>query len=288
MKFKPTEKFPTLQSLEDWKNSVRNRLLTKAEPKEGDRIVIWFSSGAASAVAAKRTIEKYGNLCDVRVVNNPIAEENLDNLRFLADVERWLGKNIEFAKNRKYPNASIEEVFDDVSYMAGINGAVCTDRLKRQARAQWEENNHTDWLVMGFTYDEKARSDAFAFTERNNLLPILVNDRISRQDCFAILRDAGLTLPITYYEGWPNGNCPGCVKASSPTYWNFVRKNRPDVFKSRCEQSRRLGVKLVRHKGKRIYLDELPESAAGRPIKSMKMPECGLFCEGEYAPKSTP
>lgn len=249
------------------------------EPKEGDLIAVWFSSGAASAVAARRIVEKYGNLCTIRVINNPILEEDEDNLRFLKDVEAWLGVKIEFARHSKYPNASVEEVWDDVSYMCGTKGAPCTRLLKKGARGQWEANNHHDWLVMGFTADEKKRADLFKLTERSNFLPILVDEGIDRARCFQILTDAGIALPRTYAIGWPNGNCPGCVKATSPTYWNFTRKHRPDVFASRAEQSRRIGAKLVRYKGKRIYLDELPENAKGRPMKSMKMPECGLFCE---------
>ena len=34
-------------------------------------IAVWFSCGAASAVAAKLTIERYGATHDIRVVNNP-------------------------------------------------------------------------------------------------------------------------------------------------------------------------------------------------------------------------
>ncbi len=248
-------------------------------PKEGDVIAVWFSSGAASAVAARRTIEKYGNLCTIRVINNPIIEEDADNLRFLKDVEKWIGVEIEFARHKKYPKASVEEVWDDVGYMSGVAGAPCTKILKKGARQQWENENHHDWLVMGFTSDEKKRADMFALTERSNFLPILVNEGITKEDCFTILREAGIEIPRTYAIGWPNGNCPGCVKATSPTYWNFTREQRPDVFASRAEQSRRIGAKLVRHKGKRIFLDELPADAKGMPLKSMKIPECGLFCE---------
>jgi hypothetical protein len=39
---------------------------------KNDVIVVWFSSGAASAVAAKKTIEKYKNIATIRIVNNPI------------------------------------------------------------------------------------------------------------------------------------------------------------------------------------------------------------------------
>jgi hypothetical protein len=68
------------------------------------------------------------------------------------------------------------------------------------------------------------------------------------------------------------------VKATSPSYWNHVRQQDPDVFARRAEQSRTLGVRLVRYQGKRIFLDELPANAVGRPIRGMDF-ECGIFCE---------
>jgi len=46
---------------------------------ENKIIVVWFSCGAASAVAAKKTIEKYGSSNTIRIVNNPIKEEHEDN-----------------------------------------------------------------------------------------------------------------------------------------------------------------------------------------------------------------
>jgi hypothetical protein len=50
------------------------------------------------------------------------------------------------------------------------------------------------------------------------------------------------------------------------------------VFARRAEQSRELGVRLARHKGERVFLDELPADAVGRPLKGMDL-ECGIFCE---------
>lgn len=60
------------------------------KPKKGDTIVCWFSCGAASAIALQQTIEMYGDTCTIRAVNNPVAEEDEDNLRFKLDVESWL------------------------------------------------------------------------------------------------------------------------------------------------------------------------------------------------------
>jgi len=247
-------------------------------PSFGDTIAVWFSCGAASAVAAKKTLERYGDICTVRIINNPVVEEDPDNLRFLKDVSNWLGQEIEIAKNESYPSCSAVDVWGDRRFMSGPAGAPCTMILKKQARHQWERDNKHDFIVLGFTSDEKKRSDMFALTERSNLLPVLIEEGITKNMCFSILTDAGIRLPDIYIRGYPNANCIGCVKASSPTYWNHVRVQDPEVFKARAEQSRSLGAKLCRYKGKRIFLDELPEDAKGAPMKTMRN-ECGIFCE---------
>lgn len=243
-----------------------------------ETIAVWFSSGAASAVAAKKTIEKYGDTHIVRVVNNPVAEEDSDNVRFLGDVEKWLGVEIEFALNDKYPSASCVDVWDRRKFMSGPAGAPCTMELKKGARQQWEKKNHVDWHVLGFTYEEKKRHDNFVRSERENLIPVLINESITKSDCYRIIQDAGIDLPRIYHLGYPNANCIGCVKATSPTYWNHVRKVHPDVFQERAVQSRRIGARLVRHKGERMFLDELPSDAKGNAMKNLDF-ECGIFCE---------
>lgn len=245
--------------------------------KPGDTIAVWFSCGAASAVAAKKTIEKYGDICTIRLINNPIKEEDEDNQRFLRDCEKWLGVKMEYAINSKYPNCSIVEVFDKRKYMSGIAGAPCTGELKKKARQQWEKENHCDWIVLGFTIEEKHRHERFALTERENILPILIEENITRGDCFRIISESGIVLPRTYRLGFANANCDGCVKVTNVTYWQLTRKHFPEVFKARAEQSRRIGCKLVQYKGERLFLDELPENAVGRPLKDMDF-ECGIFC----------
>jgi len=108
-------------------------------------------------------------------------------------------------------------------------------------------------------------------------LPILIDANMTKNDCADMIRAAGIKLPEIYGRGFPNANCIGCVKATSPTYWNLVRREFPEVFDQRAEQSRRLGARLVRVKNERIFLDELDPKAKGRPLKTM--PDCGLFCE---------
>lgn len=245
-------------------------------------IAVWFSCGAASAAALKLTLERFPDE-DVRAVNNPIAEEHPDNRRFLADVAEWCGIEIEEYTAAKYPSASAVDVWDKRKAMSFPNGAPCTTHLKIEARQEWEKVNAPDWHVMGFTVEEKGRHDRFVATERENVIPVLIDAGMTKGDCGDMIRAAGISLPAIYSLGFPNANCVGCSKATSPTYWNLVRREFPEVFEARAEQSRRLGAKLVRVDGERIFLDELHPAAKGAPL--WNMPACSLFCEEWSPPK---
>lgn len=239
-------------------------------------IVVWFSCGAASAVAAKKTIQKYGKNNKILIVNNPVVNEHKDNKRFLKDCEKWFGQKIINAINSKYPTCDIVDVFDKRKYMSGVYGAPCTKELKKGARYEFELKNEIDFHVLGFTFDEIKRHKRFIKYERANLLPILIDEKLTKGKCFDILIDANIKLPVIYKLGFPNANCIGCVKSQSPTYWNLVRQKFPKVFENRCLQSRKIGTKLVKLKGERIYLDELKTTDKGGKIKSF---ECGIFCD---------
>jgi len=238
-------------------------------------IAVWFSCGAASAVAARLTIDKYGR-DRVRVVNSPVLEEHEDNRRFLLDVQRWLGVEIETAVNPKYPAASAREVWEKRKFMSSPYGAPCTLELKKEARRHWERANNPAWHVLGFTADEKHRHERFILTERDNVLPVLIDAGLRKKDCMDILREAGIRPPEIYGIGFKSANCVGCIKSTSPSYWNLVRREFPDTFADRAEQSRRIGAKLVQVKGERVFLDKLPANASGQMDLDF---DCGVFCE---------
>lgn len=244
-------------------------------------IVVWFSCGAASAAALKLTINRFPGE-EVRAVNNPIAEEHEDNRRFLMDVSEWCGVEIETAAHSDFPSNSCVDVWDARKAMSltlprGGSVATCTTVLKREARQQWEAVNSPDWHVLGFTAEEKSRHESFVSRERENVIPVLIDAGMTKSDCGDMVRSAGIDLPKIYDLGFPNANCIGCVKATSPTYWNLVRREFPEEFRSRAEQSRRFGARLVRVGGERIFLDELHPQTRGAPL--WQMPPCSLFCE---------
>lgn len=231
------------------------------------RPVVWFSCGAASAVTAKLAIEKYGDCVEV-VYCNTLAEEHPDNARFMADVESWIGKPITIIASEKYE--SISDVFEKRRYMSGVKGAICTVELKKNPRFAFQQPH--DVHLFGFTYDEKQRIREFKSANFDlNLEWILFRNKVTKADCHARIKKAGIESPVMYSLGYKNNNCIGCVKSTSAAYWWRVMIDFPDVFALRCIQSRAIGCRLVRVKGKRIFLDEL------RQYESEVMPLVARF-----------
>jgi hypothetical protein len=218
--------------------------------KDG-RLIVWFSCGAASACALKlvSALNPVAVYCDLS------ANEHDDNARFLRDVEAWTGVVVMKIRSSKY--ATIEQVFDERQYMSGPHGAPCTVEMKKIPRFEFQRADDTH--VFGMSSDEAKRISLFENDNPElNLCWPLVDAGMTKADCLQMVKDAGIALPEKYLQGYKNNNCHGCVKSSSPAYWNLVRKTNPDVFQRRCEQSRMIGARLVKLNGERIFLDELP------------------------------
>lgn len=240
------------------------------------RRVLWFSCGGASAVAAKLAVDAYGDGCTVAYCDT-MKTEHPDNERFFNDVQAWIGRPIKRIRSDKY--ASIDEVFERTKYMAGVNGARCTTEMKKLPREAFQQPG--DIHIFGYTADEQKRADDFEARNPSLQVEWLLIDRgITKTECLRILNQHRIALPAMYSLGFAHNNCLGCVKATSPGYWNRTRRLFPEVFARRAAQSRALGVRLARiGKDERVFLDELPEDAWGAddPI------ECGPVCQMELA-----
>jgi hypothetical protein len=224
-------------------------------------------------VAAKLAVEKYGDAVEV-VYCDTSRNEHPDNLRFRAQVEDWIGKKVTVIASEKYE--TIEEVAERERYMAGPAGAKCTVELKKVPRFKFQQADDTH--VFGLTADEPRRIDAFA--KNNPELAcdwILFYEGFDKADCLATIKGAGIELPAMYRLGYKNNNCIGCYKATSPGYWNKIRRDFPEIFAIRAKQSRDLGVRLVEVHKQRIFLDELDPNEKGR----YENISCGPECNGQ-------
>jgi len=238
-----------------------------------NRIVSWFSCGAASAVATKKAIEIYGN--ELIPASCVVANEHVDNERFLKDCENWFGIPVLKLKSDKY--ADCWEVWEKRRYLVGPRGALCTTEMKKMVRQKFQKIS--DVQIFGFTSEEKHRADRFR--EQNpevNLVTPLIDLGITKNDCFNIIKQAGIELPAMYKLGYRNNNCIGCVKASSVKYWLRTKHHFPEIFERMSKLERTLGRTIVKYKGKRIFLDQIPDDADDK--QSELDFECGIWCKG--------
>jgi hypothetical protein len=236
------------------------------------RVVAWVSAGAASAIAAKLALKKYGDR--VTLAYCETGSEHEDNERFLGDLVRWYGRPIERLKSAKY--ADTWDVWEKRKYLAGIDGAPCTLELKLIPRLAFQRLD--DIHVFGYTNDKLDIARAVNFRKNFPELKVetpLIDGGLDKRACLAMLMSANILAPILYALGFPNNNCIPCVKATSPDYWALVRMHFPVVFFRMATLARSLDVRLARIKDERVFIDEIPDDW---PVLNPIVPACDFLC----------
>jgi 3'-phosphoadenosine 5'-phosphosulfate sulfotransferase (PAPS reductase)/FAD synthetase len=240
-----------------------------------NRVLAWFSCGAASAYSAKLAIDKYGDKCEV-VYCDTLKYEHPDNKRFMKDCEKWFGKEIKLLKSEKYKD--IYDVFDKTGWLVGPAGARCTTELKKLVRRKYQEDD--DIHVFGYTIEEKHRKKQLMIgePELKCYFP-LIECEISKRGCLEALHKAGIEIPMMYRMGYANNNCIPCVKGGAG-YFNRIKRDFPDSFYKMAIQERKMGIAILKKyvNGERVplFLDELPPDM-GRMDAEPNI-ECGVLC----------
>lgn len=251
------------------------------------RVVVWFSAGVTSAVAGKMALDKYRDVLPVVFAYCDTGSEDPDNMRFLRDVEKWLGIEVKILKNDKYENTF--DVYRKTGYLVGNMGARCSLELKKKVRQDFEDVSG-DLQVFGYDSTERERADRFVFNNPEVLTWFpLIDNMFTKDDCHELLMRHGIKRPATYDLGFKNANClqTGCVKGGMG-YWNHYRKVYPDRYQRMAELERELDVAInktyVDGQRTRVFLDELPEDAGNYNAEPSF--QCGLFC-GIYEEDNT-
>ena len=238
------------------------------------RTVVWFSAGAASAVAAKLTL--LGVPDAVRAYTDP-GSEHPDNARFLDDCERWFKREVVRLRSDRYVDTW--QVWEERRFLVSPAGALCTAELKKRVRFAFERPD--DVQVFGYTVEEQNRADRF---RRQNpevdLRTPLIDMGLTKDDCLAMIDRAGIELPAMYKLGYRNNNCIGCPKGGIG-YWNKIRRDFPDVFDRMARLERDIGASVLREDTRRgdggpIWLDELDPNRGSHADEPSF--ECSLLC----------
>ena len=209
-----------------------------------------------------------------------IKDQHPDSLRFIKDCESAIGKPIQVLRSNEYTC-----VDDCVRAFGGFrnpgNGfAPCTNWMKKRVRKEWENRNKDYELIYVWGFDFKEKSRAERTVESNpqarHEFP-LIDRNLSKEEVHGLFeRTFPFKRPFMYELGYPNNNCLGCTKGGMG-YWNKIRKDFPDVFKSRSELERLVGHSILKDsKGSPIYLDELDPNRGN--MNTEVFPECGIMC----------
>jgi hypothetical protein len=246
--------------------------VTRFQETGASRVVAWFSCGDASAVACRLAQKRYPQR-DLVIARIVLTSEHEDNERFAADCSVWYGRYIATLRSTEYEDTW--DVWQSRRYIAGIAGAPCTTALKKAVRFEFQRAD--DLHIFGYTIEEQKRADQFR--KSNPELDVefpLIDAHLTKADCHAIVRAAGIELPAMYRLGFGNNNCIGCPKGGAG-YWNMIRRHFPEQFARMATLSRELGARLVKQDGARVFLDELrPETGRQQDEQPIN---CSPFCE---------
>jgi hypothetical protein len=229
------------------------------------RAVVWFSAGAASAVAVKLILAEIPSAVVARCI---VTNEHPDNDRFAADCARWFGTPVVELRSQKY--ADCWQVWRERRWLNGPGGALCTVEMKKAVRQEFAQPD--DLNVFGFTAQERDRAERF---RRNNIESAcrfpLIEQGLTKLDCLLMVGDAGIEVPMMYRLGYHNANCVGCVKGGKG-YWNKIRRDFPETFERMAALEEEIGASCINGSPLRT-LD--PDAGTH---KDLELPECGLFC----------
>lgn len=232
------------------------------------RTVVWFSAGAASAVAAKLVLAEGPAIL---AYTDP-GSEHPDNERFIKDCEEWFGQEVLRLQSPKYRDTW--QVWSERRFLVSPQGALCTTELKKKVRQTFERPD--DIQVFGYTREEQHRADRFR--EQNpgvTLRTPLIEKGLNKAECLRLVQQAGIELPAMYRLGYRNNNCIGCVKGGMG-YWNKIRKDFPEVFARMAALEQEIGATVLRDGMGAVPLSELNPTRGNHDDEPDI--QCSLFC----------
>ena len=236
--------------------------------------ILWFSCGVTSAVACKLALNKYGKEnCHIAYIKIDSAHQ--DNKRFIALCEKWYDAKVNVYQSEKYKDQF--EVMIAKKFINSPFGAPCTLELKKKVRIEIEKQIDFDGQIFGFEFEKKEINRAIKFEEQypdSKPLYPLIENKLSKPECLAILESAGIEKPDMYKLGYHNNNCIGCVKGGMG-YWNKIRIDFPEIFQKMLDVEEYVGAHALK-----IPLKDL-KPTDGRHETPIA-PSCGLFCQIEF------
>ena len=185
------------------------------QPVESVRHIAMFSSGAGSAMAAKRVAQRYGTN-NLTLLFADVNGEHGDNYRFLREATAWIGGDLVVLDN---DGKTIWQVFSEVKFLGNTRIDPCSRVLKREPMQKWLEDNcdpASTVVYLGFDWTEQHRFDrAQGYWDPWKMeAPLIWEPVLDKAEGMEQMRLAGVEPPWLTRNGFPHANCGGgCIKA---------------------------------------------------------------------------
>jgi hypothetical protein len=195
------------------------------------RHIAMFSSGAGSAMAAKRVALRYGTE-SLTLLFADVNGEDEDNYRFLREASAWVGGTLEVIDNG---GKTIWDIFREQRFLGNSRIDPCSKFLKRVPMRKWLEAHCSPddtRVYLGFDWTEEHRAIRAQgywnpWTVEN---PLCWEPVMDKGDVLSCLQGASILPPALTRQGFPHANCGGgCVKAGIGQFRRLYRE-RPDTF----------------------------------------------------------
>jgi hypothetical protein len=190
-----------------------------------------FSSGAGSAVAAKRVADRYG-VESLTLLFADVNDEHPDNYRFLTAAAGWVGAPLTVIGNDR---RTIWDSFREARFLGNSRADVCSRVLKREPLRDWlDEHRHPgDTVVhLGFDISEPHRMERARPRWKPWIVdaPLLWEPPVWKDQALTQLREANIAPPLLTRLGFPHANCGGgCIKAGIGQFERLLRM-QPTTF----------------------------------------------------------
>lgn len=178
--------------------------------------VVMMSSGAGSAMAAKRVAAECGPGDHLTLLFADVNMEHPDNYRFLHEAHAWIGGDLVTLTN---DGRTIWDVFKAGRFLGNTRADLCSRVLKREPMRRWLEENcdpASTVVHIGFDWTEEHRFTRAIphwdpWTVR---APLCEPPYTDKAEAMAEMAAAGVEPPLLTRQGFPHANCGGgCVKA---------------------------------------------------------------------------
>ena len=190
------------------------------------KVVVFFSGGLSSYLAAKRCVEEYG-VDNVVLYFTDVMYEHGTLYSFIDAAARKLGCWFVVECRGKTPF----DVFKEVKLMGNTRIDPCSRVLKRELSHVLVEFDCDDdtILCIGYDWTEQSRIDKAIDNWAYNkvIFPMADAPYLTKKQMIEEVMDDGLIIPYLYTIGMAHNNCAGfCVKAGQGHYAVLLREDR--------------------------------------------------------------